>query len=126
MLPLILIAILETGWIPFGDVANYLPMKEATFANSFYIKLGITASWRGFYLDGSAKILAAKSTTTYAFQPTSLWSSFGAGWKNDVFAFGWRHECDHPIAAWYIDRTGTFMWDAGWDEMFLRVTIRSK
>ncbi len=125
MLPFVLIAILETGWMPRVNIANYERNEPVVSDNTFYVKLGTDVSWKGFYINGAARIVVTKHPISwYEFIPVGLWSTMETGWRNDYINLGWRHECDHPVVVAYQTHPGIIKWEGGWDEIFARVTVR--
>lgn len=123
MLPFILIAILEMGWIPNGRVENYDPPSVHLFDDTLYAEMGFSASLYGFYLGGDVRTLVKKTGWNIEFWPVGAWYQVNAGWQNDFLNVGWHHRCDHPVIA-FPDDMGIPKWDAGYEEFFARVTLK--
>jgi len=125
MVPVILIAFLEMGWVPQGSgIINYQPLDVFVISQATgYVELGFDAELIGFHAGGSVRTIIELSRSQNDFWPVGVWYTFSVGWRNDWIDIGYRHRCDHPVVAYPIVM-GTPKWDSGWEEIYARVTLR--
>lgn len=123
---LALVMAIEMGWIPMGGIANYEPNQELVVANNeFYIEIALRLSFYGFYMGGTIRSITQKRILpAKEFIPLAIWYNVEAGWKYEWITIGWDHECDHPIVPWFYKYPGIIKWEGGWDELFVRATLR--